>query len=229
MLQNSFDNLRLLCYDADVPKKDLLHWREQNPAGAATPARKKGCFGKDHGRARAGGTGRDRVCDLGPNLPARKSGDKLRALELIYKYLGLGDGAAVEEPVVIVDEAPTEQEVTHEGAHPGCGSAGVLAGAPRHCPRHSSGTGGQGGRGSGKSSYISIELVLQLLRHPACHAVVLRKIGGTLRTSVYAQIQWAIGALGLAKQFRCTVSPMECTYLPQGRTILFLAPTTPAS
>lgn len=57
----------------------------------------------------------------------------------------------------------------------------------------------KGGRGSGKSSYISIELVLQLLRHPACHAVVLRKIGGTLRTSVYAQIQWAIGALGLAK------------------------------
>ena len=41
----------------------------------------------------------------------------------------------------------------------------------------------KGGRGSGKSSYISIELVLQLLRHPACHAVVLRKIGGTLRTS----------------------------------------------
>ena len=36
----------------------------------------------------------------------------------------------------------------------------------------------KGGRGSGKSSYISIELVLQLLRHPACHAVVLRKIGG---------------------------------------------------
>ena len=42
----------------------------------------------------------------------------------------------------------------------------------------------KGGRGSGKSSYISIELVLQLLRHPACHAVVLREIGGTLRTSV---------------------------------------------
>ena len=79
----------------------------------------------------------------------------------------------------------------------------------------------KGGRGSGKSSYISIELVLQLLRHPACHAVVLRKIGGTLRTSVYAQIQWAIGALGLARQFRCTVSPMECTYLPTGQKILF--------
>ena len=44
--------------------------------------------------------------------PPVKVGDKLRALELIYKYLGLGDGAAAEEPVVIVDEAPTEQEVT---------------------------------------------------------------------------------------------------------------------
>ena len=43
----------------------------------------------------------------------------------------------------------------------------------------------KGGRGSGKSSYLSLELVLQLLRHPDCHAVVLRKVAGTLRNSVY--------------------------------------------
>ena len=49
---------------------------------------------------------------LAEPAPPVKVGDKLRALELIYKYLGLGDGAAAEEPVVIVDEAPTEQEVT---------------------------------------------------------------------------------------------------------------------
>ena len=55
----------------------------------------------------------------------------------------------------------------------------------------------KGGRGSGKSSYISLELVVQLLRHPDCHAIVLRKVGGTMRTSVYAQVRWAIGALGL--------------------------------
>ena len=53
------------------------------------------------------------LADLGAEpAPPVKVGDKLRALELIYKYLGLGDGAAAEEPVVIVDEAPTEQEVT---------------------------------------------------------------------------------------------------------------------
>ena len=79
----------------------------------------------------------------------------------------------------------------------------------------------KGGRGSAKSSFIGIELPLQLLRHPDCHAVVLRRVGNTLRTSVYAQICWAIAALGLSSRFRCTVSPMEITYLPTGQKILF--------
>jgi len=79
-----------------------------------------------------------------------------------------------------------------------------------------------GGRGSGKSSFLSVELVLQLVKHPGCHAVVLRKVGATLRTSVYAQILWAIGAMGLMPFFRCSLSPMECQYLPTGQKILFL-------
>ena len=79
----------------------------------------------------------------------------------------------------------------------------------------------KGGRGSTKSSFVGIALVILLLQHPQCHAVVLRKIANTLRNSVYAQIQWAIGALGLQDMFRCTVSPMEITYLPTGQKILF--------
>ena len=79
----------------------------------------------------------------------------------------------------------------------------------------------KGGRGSGKSSYVSLELVYRLLRTPDCHAVVLRKVAGTLRNSVYNQILWAIDALGCGAYFRCTVSPMECTYLPTGQKILF--------
>ena len=79
----------------------------------------------------------------------------------------------------------------------------------------------KGGRGSTKSSYISLELILQLLLHPQCHAIVLRKVDKTLRTSVYAQICWAITALGLTSRFKCTVSPMECTYRPTGQKILF--------
>lgn len=79
----------------------------------------------------------------------------------------------------------------------------------------------KGGRGGCKSSYCGVELVLQLLQHPDCHAVVLRKVANTLRTSVYAQICWAIAELGLIRKFRCTVSPMECTYLPTGQKVLF--------
>lgn len=85
----------------------------------------------------------------------------------------------------------------------------------------------KGGRGSAKSSFVSIELLLLLLRHPGCHAVVLRKVAGTLRTSVYAQVCWAIGVLGLSPQFRCTVSPPECTYLPTGQKILFFGMDDP--
>lgn len=85
----------------------------------------------------------------------------------------------------------------------------------------------KGGRGSAKSSYISVELILQLLRHSECHAVVMRKVANTLRTSVYAQICWAIAVLGLSRRFKCTVSPMECTYLKTGQKILFFGMDDP--
>lgn len=79
----------------------------------------------------------------------------------------------------------------------------------------------RGGRGSTKSSWASVEMILLLLKHPDCHGVCFRAVGNTLRDSVYAQICWAITALGLASKFRCTVSPMECTYRPTGQKILF--------
>ena len=79
-----------------------------------------------------------------------------------------------------------------------------------------------GGRGSGKSSFLSVEFLLQLLRHPGCSGAVLRKVGNTLRTSVYAQLQWAVYALGLGGLFRFSLSPMEAEYLPTGQKILFL-------
>lgn len=86
-----------------------------------------------------------------------------------------------------------------------------------------------GGRGSLKSSYVSAEVILQLLQHPGIHAVVLRKVANTLRKSVYAQYQWAIDKLGLSSKFLATVSPMELTYLPTGQKILFFGTDDPAN
>lgn len=78
-----------------------------------------------------------------------------------------------------------------------------------------------GGRGSGKSSYLSVELLLQLIKHPDCHALVLRKVAATLRNSVFTQLQWAAALLGLSSHFRFSLSPMEAEYLPTGQKILF--------
>ena len=78
-----------------------------------------------------------------------------------------------------------------------------------------------GGRASLKSSYVGTEVVLQLVKHPDCHALVTRQVGDTMRDSVYAQILWAIDKLGLTTKFKCTQSPLQCTYLPTGQRILF--------
>lgn len=79
-----------------------------------------------------------------------------------------------------------------------------------------------GGRGSGKSSFLAIEFLLQLLRHPEASGAVLRKVGNTLRTSVFPQIKWAAEVLGMAPWFRFSLSPLEAEYLPTGQRILFL-------
>lgn len=84
-----------------------------------------------------------------------------------------------------------------------------------------------GGRGSAKSSYASIEIILQMIAHPTVHAVALRQIGNTLRTSVYAQLCWAIDALGIADRFKRSVSPMQITYRQTGQTIYFFGMDDP--
>ena len=79
-----------------------------------------------------------------------------------------------------------------------------------------------GGRGSGKSSFLAIEFVLQLLKHPEASGAVLRKVGNTLRTSVFPQIKWAAEVLGVSPWFRFSLSPLEAEFLPTGQRILFL-------
>lgn len=78
-----------------------------------------------------------------------------------------------------------------------------------------------GGRGSTKSSFISVVIILLLLQNPDCHAVVMRKVGDTVKKSVYPQIKWAIAKLGLTKVFIFRKSPMEIEYKPTGQKIIF--------
>lgn len=78
-----------------------------------------------------------------------------------------------------------------------------------------------GGRGSTKSSFVSMIILELLKRDENIHALVCRKVKDTLRDSVYAQMVWAIGELGLEHEFTCKVSPMEIIYQPTGQKIFF--------
>ena len=68
-----------------------------------------------------------------------------------------------------------------------------------------------GGRGSTKSSYISQEILLLLMQHKDCNAVILRKVANTLRNSVHFNAFW-----------KKTVNPMEFVRRSTGQKILFL-------
>lgn len=78
-----------------------------------------------------------------------------------------------------------------------------------------------GGRGSTKSSFISIEIVLNIMNDNKANAIIYRKVADTLRTSVFEQIVWAIETLNVSHLWKCTVSPLCCEYNPTGQKIIF--------
>ena len=79
----------------------------------------------------------------------------------------------------------------------------------------------KGGRGSTKSSFISLAIIRGLLADPLANAIIYRRVGNTIKDSVYSQMIWAIDKLELAPWFKCKVSPFEITYVPTGQRILF--------
>ena len=79
----------------------------------------------------------------------------------------------------------------------------------------------RGGRGSGKSSFVSLEIALGLLRDPTANAVIYRRVAATLRESVYEQMLWAVDRLGLSAHFRRRLAPLELEYAPTGQRVLF--------
>lgn len=79
----------------------------------------------------------------------------------------------------------------------------------------------KGGRGSGKSSFLAIELIFGLLQDEQANAVVLRKVAANLRDSVYEQVCWAIGVLGADAEWERRVSTMELVRRRTGQRILF--------
>lgn len=79
-----------------------------------------------------------------------------------------------------------------------------------------------GGRGSTKSSFISEAIPLLMIQNPNVHAVVFRKVGNTMKNSVWSQVVWGINQLGLAPLFKIPKSIANPIVLTQtGQQILF--------
>lgn len=78
------------------------------------------------------------------------------------------------------------------------------------------------GRAGAKSSYMAIKTIYSIISSE-CAVVVMRKRHNKLRKTVYKECLRAIRRLGLdpSKDFKCTVSPMQITYLENGSTIYF--------
>lgn len=70
-----------------------------------------------------------------------------------------------------------------------------------------------GGRGSGKSSYVALEIINQIMKDGRGNALVIRKYANTIRGSVFNQLQWAIDVLGVSEYWRSTVNPLQFVYI----------------
>lgn len=79
-----------------------------------------------------------------------------------------------------------------------------------------------GGRGSTKSSFVSEAIPLIMLQNPNVHAIVFRKVGNTMKNSVWSQVVWGIEQLGLGPLFHIPKSIANPIVLKQtGQQILF--------
>lgn len=89
----------------------------------------------------------------------------------------------------------------------------------------------KGGRGSTKSSFISVEIVLNIMKDASndeyTNAVVFRRVKDVLRGSVFEQILWAIDVLGVNNKWKASYSPLKLTYIPTGQQIIFKGADNP--
>lgn len=78
-----------------------------------------------------------------------------------------------------------------------------------------------GGRGSCKSSFVSMVILMGLMTDPMANAVIYRKVARTLKDSVYASVERAAGMMGIRNLLRFTKSPLGVEVIATGQKILF--------
>lgn len=85
----------------------------------------------------------------------------------------------------------------------------------------------KGGRGSTKSTFVSVQIILGMLKDSEANAVVTRRYQNELRDTVYGQFEWTIAKMGLGNYFKFQVAPMQIIRIPTGQKIVFKAADNP--
>lgn len=89
----------------------------------------------------------------------------------------------------------------------------------------------KGGRGSFKSSVISLKLVTMMMKYiqqgKIVNVICIRENQQYLRDSVYNQILWAMNILHVANEFQTRVSPMIIRHKLSGSTFYFYGANDP--
>lgn len=89
----------------------------------------------------------------------------------------------------------------------------------------------KGGRGSFKSSVISLKLVTMMMKYISqgkqVNVIAIRENQQYLRDSVYNQILWAMSILGVESEFRTRVNPMTIQHIRTGSTFYFYGANDP--
>ena len=167
------------------------------------------------------------------SLPAREAGElaelgvsdadnTMALMAALYKKALGGDVSAIREVRAIAgDEAFSQADGGGFELPARCVAAGYVdlyrdIRAGRHTEYVL-----YGGRGSAKSSFVSMVILDLLVKFSNMHAVVCRRVKETLRDSVYAQMLWAISEVGLEDEFEARVSPLEIVRRATGQKIFF--------
>lgn len=83
----------------------------------------------------------------------------------------------------------------------------------------------KGGRGSFKSSTISLKLATMMKKYivmnETANVICLRDVANYLRDSVYQQMSWALNMLDMYDEFRFYTSPLRITHKRTGSTFYF--------
>lgn len=85
----------------------------------------------------------------------------------------------------------------------------------------------KGGRGSTKSTFTSVEIILGMLHDSDANAIVMRRYSNELRDTVFGQFVWSISRMGLEHRFRFQYAPMQIILEATGQKILFKGADNP--